>query len=176
MSLDLIISYLTVDCQYISITVQYHLILLNAQNPACKSHNRLVTIKETTPNSGPFPFLHPAAGGGATTGPGVGPSLETARGDRRGKCKDGSPGRVADERIAGPLSACGGIVVRSYAPSTRPPGHPAPTERATTIHGGEGRGARSKVTSWPRSEVNGGAGRSGCPPGGKTNMASQSET
>jgi len=59
----------------------------------------LVTIKETTPNSGPFPFLHPAAGGGATTGPGVGPSLETARGDRRGKCKDGSPGRVADERI-----------------------------------------------------------------------------
>jgi hypothetical protein len=36
----------------------------------------MVTIKETTPNSGPFPFLHPAAGGGATTGPGVGPSLE----------------------------------------------------------------------------------------------------
>jgi hypothetical protein len=36
----------------------------------------LVTIKETTPNSGSFPFLHPAAGGGATTGPDVGPSLE----------------------------------------------------------------------------------------------------
>ena len=73
MFLGLIISYPSVYCQYISITVQRHLILFNAQNPACKSHNRLVTIKETTPNSGPFPFLHPAAGGGATTGPGVGP-------------------------------------------------------------------------------------------------------
>ena len=82
------------------------------------------------------------------------PLARTRRGDRRGKCKDGSPGRVADERMAGRLSACGGIVVRSYAPSKRATGHPAPIERATTIHEGEGRGARSKVTSWPRSEVN----------------------
>jgi hypothetical protein len=124
MFLNLIISYPSVDCQYISIRVQRYLILLNAQNPACKSHNRLVTIKETTPQLRIVSLSPPGCRWRRDDRTRRWPLARTPRGDRRGKCKDGSPGRVADERMAGRLSACGEIVVRSYAPSKRATGSP----------------------------------------------------